>query len=182
MSNLCVRGQEQKTLNYADLLFFSFEMALTREQFNQCIRDFLQQSKLLHDRWQLMEVSKDILYLSYSMIDDKCIKSDFHVLFSDSYSVPVLYFNFSRLDGSLLSLDEVWQLFVHRNHSSIYETITQQEHPILHRPFFLLHPCHTETVLKKVNDQSDMKRFLFWLSIYGQSVGLPIRMEYAQLF
>ena len=155
-------------------------MSFTREQFNQCARDFVQQSKLLHDRWILNEVTNEILYLSYSFIDEQCIKSDFHIVFSDSYAVPVLYFNLSRLDGSLLALDDVWNLFVHRNHSSKYETITQQEHPILHRPFFLLHPCQTETVLKKVNDQTEKKRFLFWLSIYGQAVGLPMRMEYAQ--
>lgn len=155
-------------------------MALTREEFDQCIRTFSEQSERLHDRWQLIETNGKGSYLTYSFIDEQCLKSDFHVVYSDSYAVPVLYFNICRLDGSLLPLHDVWQQFQHREHSSLYETITQQEHPILHRPFFFLHPCHTENLLRQLADQPVEKRFLFWLSIYGQSVGLPLSVDYAK--
>ncbi|CAF1451100.1 unnamed protein product [Adineta steineri] len=153
-------------------------MTFTLDEFNQCINDLYDQSKQIHDRWQLIKTPKGT-YLIYSFIDDNCLKYDFHIVFSESYSVPVLYFNISHLDGSLLSLDDVWKLFAHKNNSNMYETITQQEHPILHRPFFILHPCHTEKLLKQVSDQSMNKKFLFWLSIYGQSVGLPLSVNYA---
>jgi ubiquitin-like-conjugating enzyme ATG10 len=153
-------------------------MAFTLDEFNQCINDLYEQSKQIHDRWQLVKVSKGS-YLIYSFVDQNCLKYDFHVVFSESYSVPVLYFNISHLDGSLLSLDEIWNLFKHKKNSNMYETITQQEHPILQRPFFVLHPCHTENLLRQVTDQSAKKRFLFWLSIYGQSIGLPLSINYA---
>jgi ubiquitin-like-conjugating enzyme ATG10 len=153
-------------------------MAFTLDEFNQCINDLYEQSKQMHDRWQLVKVSKGS-YLIYSFVDQNCLKYDFHVVFSESYSVPVLYFNISHLDGSLLSLDEIWNLFKHKKNSNMYETITQQEHPILQRPFFVLHPCHTENLLRQVADQSAKKRFLFWLSIYGQSIGLPLSVNYA---
>jgi ubiquitin-like-conjugating enzyme ATG10 len=153
-------------------------MAFTLDEFNQCIFELYEHSKKLHDRWQLIETTKGS-YLIYSFIDPNCLKYDFHIVFSESYAVPVLYFNISQLDGSLLSLDDIWKLFIHKNTSDMYETITQQEHPILHRPFFVLHPCHTENLLKKVIDQTAKKRFLFWLSIYGQSVGLPLLVNYA---
>jgi len=153
-------------------------MTFTLDEFNQCISDLYEQSKQIHDRWQLIKTAKGS-YLIYSLINQNCLKSDFHIVFSESYSVPVLYFNISHLDGSLLSLDDIWKLFLHKNNSNMYETITQQEHPILQRPFFVLHPCHTENLLRQVNDQSLKKRFLFWLSIYGQSVGLPLSVNYA---
>ena len=153
-------------------------MAFTLDEFNQCISDLYDQSKKIHDRWQLIETTKGS-YLSYSFVDTNRLKYDFHVVFSESYSVPVLYFNLSHLDGSLLSLDDIWYLFSYKNDSNMYETITQQEHPLLHRPFFVLHPCHTEKLLGKLEDQSTKKKFLFWLSIYGQSIGLPLSMNYA---
>ena len=152
-------------------------MAFTLDEFNQCINDLYEQSQQIHDRWQLVKASKGS-YLVYSFVDQNCLKYDFHAVFSESYSVPVLYFNISHLDGSLLSVDEVWNLFQHRKNSNMYETITQQEHPILQRPFFVLHPCHTENLLRQVADQSVKKRFLFWLSIYGQSIGLPLSVNY----
>ena len=154
-------------------------MAFTRDEFHACLATLYEHSKASHDRWQLLETSQGS-YLVYAMMDQKCDKYEFHVVYSDSYAVPVLYFNVSRLDGSLLSLDDVWKLFQHQKNVNMYETITQQEHPILHRPFFVLHPCHTEDLLKKVSDQSPYKRFLFWLSIYGQSVGLPLSLDYAK--
>lgn len=153
-------------------------MTLTLEQFNQCINDLYEQSRQIHDRWQLVKAAKGS-YLVYSFTDSDCLKYDIHVVFSESYSVPVLYFNISRLDGSLLSLDEIWNRFKHRESSTMYETLTQQEHPILQRPFFVLHPCHTDKVLRGVADQPAKKRFLFWLSIYGQSIGLPVSVNYA---
>ena len=153
-------------------------MAFTLDDFTQCISDLYEQSKNLHDRWQLIETARGS-YLVYSFIHDNCLKYDIHVVFSESYSVPVLYFNICHLDGSLLSLDDIWKLFMHKNDLNMYETITQQEHPILHRPFFVLHPCHTENLLRKLNDQPVKKRFLFWLSIYGQSIGLPLSVHYA---
>ncbi|CAF3836330.1 unnamed protein product [Rotaria magnacalcarata] len=154
------------------------KMAFTLDEFYKCISDLYDQSKKIHDRWQLIETSKGS-YLIYSFIDNNCLKYEFHIVYSESYSVPVLYFNISNLDGSLLSLDDVWKLFMHKHTSNMYETITQQEHPILHRPFFILHPCHTESLLRKVVDQPTKKRFIFWLSIYGQSVGLPLSVNYA---
>ena len=153
-------------------------MAFTLDEFNECISDLYEQSKKIHDRWQLMKTPKGS-YLIYSFIDSNCFKYDFHIVFSESYSVPVLYFNISHLNGSLLSLDEIWNLFIHKKNSNMYETITQQEHPILQRPFFVLHPCHTENLLRQVMDQKPKKRFLFWLSIYGQAIGLPVSVNYA---
>jgi hypothetical protein len=33
---------------------------------------------------------------------------DYHILYSTTYRVPTLYFNVYRADGSLLTIDEVW--------------------------------------------------------------------------
>lgn len=153
-------------------------MALTIDEFNKAIRRFFEESNRLHDQWQLIEVREDLSYLVKTSIDEKCLKSEFHIVYSESYSVPVVYFNVSRLDGSLLSADDIWQMFEHRNSSNRHETISQCEHPIVHRPFFFIHPCRTELFLKTLADRSSFERFLFWLSVYGQSVGLTLSNEY----
>nr|XP_006814594.1 PREDICTED: ubiquitin-like-conjugating enzyme ATG10-like [Saccoglossus kowalevskii] len=79
---------------------------------------------------------------------------EYHIIYSDSYSLPVLYFNSYKEDGRLLTLDEIWE-----NIPCLYQThvkeekwsfVTQQDHPILCRPFYQLHPCHTADVMRNV--------------------------------
>ncbi|XP_060764788.1 ubiquitin-like-conjugating enzyme ATG10 isoform X3 [Neoarius graeffei] len=73
---------------------------------------------------------------------------EYHVLYSFSHQVPILYFRATTLDGQPLSLHEVWSN-IHPNYKERllqrpWDTLTQQEHPFLGQPFFMLHPCHTE--------------------------------------
>jgi len=42
-------------------------MALTLDEFNQCINDLYKHSQEMHDRWQLKDSSKGS-YLTYSFI------------------------------------------------------------------------------------------------------------------
>ncbi|KAI3375397.1 hypothetical protein L3Q82_021882 [Scortum barcoo] len=76
------------------------------------------------------------------------LQYEFHILFSCSYSTPVLYFRAFTLEGRSLSLEEVWSS-VHPNfrlrlQKSPLNTLSLQEHPLLGQPFFMLHPCRTE--------------------------------------
>ncbi|XP_054625348.1 ubiquitin-like-conjugating enzyme ATG10 isoform X2 [Dunckerocampus dactyliophorus] len=80
------------------------------------------------------------------------LQYEYHILYSCSFMTPVLYFRASSLEGRSLSLEEVWSC-VHPNfrlrlqHSPL-TTITQQEHPLLGQPFFMLHPCRTEELMR----------------------------------
>ncbi|XP_036450706.1 ubiquitin-like-conjugating enzyme ATG10 isoform X3 [Colossoma macropomum] len=80
---------------------------------------------------------------------------EYHVLYSCSYQVPILYFRASTLDGRLLSLEEVWNN-IHPNYrkrllQGPWDTLTQQS---------------SETTFG--SDISTRTMFL-WLSSYTQA-------------
>ncbi|XP_048187579.1 ubiquitin-like-conjugating enzyme ATG10 isoform X1 [Perognathus longimembris pacificus] len=117
------------------------------------------------------------------------IKYEYHVLYSCSYQVPVLYFRASFLDGRPLALTEIWEgvheCYKTRLLQEPWDTITQQEHPILGQPFFVLHPCKTNEFMapvlknsKKIN--RNVNYITSWLSIVGPVVGLDLPLSYAK--
>eukprot|EP00111_Clytia_hemisphaerica_P018630 TCONS_00055077-protein len=111
------------------------------------------------------------------------IKMEHHVVYSDNYSVPVLYFNGSYQDGRPITLQEVWNSIPeHYQHAmrDKWSFITQQEHPYLQRPFFQVHPCHTETMLKTLLPEKSKceNTLLMWLSAIAPIVHLELSMHY----
>jgi len=113
---------------------------------------------------------------------------DFHVVYSYSYKVPVLYFQGHRSDGQLLTLDEIKQHLPSNSLKVLSESkwtfITREEHPHLSRPWFTLHPCATSDWMKLLLEESKVAieeqslRYLSaWLSVVGQAVGLKIPLE-----
>lgn len=117
------------------------------------------------------------------------IKYEYHVLYSCSYQVPVLYFRASFLDGKPLALKDLWER-VHECYKTRllqgpWDTITQQEHPILGQPFFVLHPCKTSEFMTPVFKSSQKTKrnvnyITSWLSIVGPAVGLNLPLSYAR--
>ncbi|XP_033738587.1 ubiquitin-like-conjugating enzyme ATG10 [Pecten maximus] len=114
---------------------------------------------------------------------------EYHVVYSQSYNVPVLYFNVYKADGSLLSLEEVWDrvpdVYRDRLQHDRWTFLTQQEHPILGRPYFQLHPCHTADLMEQVTGLSspgqNSNYIVAWLSAVGPVVGLDLPLTYAQM-
>ncbi|XP_060764787.1 ubiquitin-like-conjugating enzyme ATG10 isoform X2 [Neoarius graeffei] len=89
---------------------------------------------------------------------------EYHVLYSFSHQVPILYFRATTLDGQPLSLHEVWSN-IHPNYKERllqrpWDTLTQQEHPFLGQPFFMLHPCHTEDFMGPLVKMAHAKKRL----------------------
>ncbi|CAN6268398.1 unnamed protein product [Urochloa humidicola] len=113
---------------------------------------------------------------------------DFHVVYSHSYKVPVLYFQCHRSDGQLLTLDEIKQDLPSNSLKVLSESkwtfITREEHPHLSRPWFTLHPCATSDWMKLLleeskvaNEEQPLQYLPAWLSVVGQAVGLKIPLE-----
>ncbi|KAK2823343.1 hypothetical protein Q7C36_019943 [Tachysurus vachellii] len=112
---------------------------------------------------------------------------EYHVLYSFGHQVPTLYFRASTLDGQPLSLDEVWKN-IHPNYrqrllQGPWDTLTQQEHPLLGQPFFMLHPCHTEEFMRPILKMANTKKrkvnyIATWLSVVGPVVGLDVPLSY----
>nr|XP_023698843.1 ubiquitin-like-conjugating enzyme ATG10 isoform X2 [Paramormyrops kingsleyae] len=116
------------------------------------------------------------------------IRYEYHVLYSRSFQTPTLYFRASTLDGRSLSLEEIWD-GVHSNYRqrllhAPWDSITQQEHPLLGQPFFVLHPCRTQQFMSPVleaarNQNRSLNYIVSWLSTVGPAVGLHIPLSYA---
>ncbi|XP_023641136.1 ubiquitin-like-conjugating enzyme ATG10 isoform X2 [Capsella rubella] len=114
---------------------------------------------------------------------------DFHLVYSASYKVPVLYFRGYCSDGQPLSLDVIKKDLPSCSVSLLAESkwtfITQEEHPYLNRPWFKLHPCGTEDWIKLLSQSSisagcqmPVELYLVsWFSVVGQVVGLRIPLE-----
>ncbi|XP_051944102.1 ubiquitin-like-conjugating enzyme ATG10 [Hippocampus zosterae] len=120
----------------------------------------------------------------------RVLRLEYHILYSCSYMAPVLYFRASTLEGRSLSLDQVWPCvhpsFRSRLQRSPLTTITQQEHPLLGQPFFMLHPCKTEEFMRPVlqlegEQRGQMNYILTWLSAVGPLVGLDVPLKYSIL-
>uniref|UniRef100_A0A3Q2WTU4 Ubiquitin-like-conjugating enzyme ATG10 n=1 Tax=Haplochromis burtoni TaxID=8153 RepID=A0A3Q2WTU4_HAPBU len=115
------------------------------------------------------------------------LQYEYHILYSCSYSAPVLYFRAFTLEGRSLMLEDVWSSvhpnFRHCLQNSPLTAITQQEHPLLGQPFFMLHPCRTEEFMRPVLQEAQeqprpVNYVLLWLSVVGPVVGLDVPLKY----
>lgn len=126
----------------------------------------------------------------HSSENTEFLKFEYHVIYSFSYNVPVLYFTASQQDGKLVSLDEVWDnipdIYQERLEYEKWTFLTQQEHPYLGVPFYQLHPCHTADMMKRASSVSEEREshrsanyLVTWLSTVGPVVGLNIPVAYS---
>lgn len=110
------------------------------------------------------------------------LKFEHHVLYSSSFSVPVLYFNCYKENGSLLSLEELWKTipFVHQSQiaDKQWTTLTQTQHPLLGFPFFHLHPCHTEDLMRACQRPRGCNYIMNWLSSVGPIANVDLPVDY----
>lgn len=78
---------------------------------------------------------------------------EYHVIYSLSYQVPVLYFTVSYHSGKLVPLAELWELLPTGqvcSDNGKWGILTQAEHPLLFQPFYCLHPCNTAKAMGAV--------------------------------
>ncbi|KAF6137573.1 hypothetical protein GIB67_031852, partial [Kingdonia uniflora] len=117
---------------------------------------------------------------------------DFHIVYSNSYRVPVLYFRGYHYDGQSLTLENI-EIDLPTNSLEILKEskwtfMTQEEHPILNRPWYTLHPCATSEWMKllfhaassQANREGvriEQQYLISWLSVVGQAVGLRVPLE-----
>ncbi|XP_020818131.1 ubiquitin-like-conjugating enzyme ATG10 [Drosophila serrata] len=147
-------------------------------------KQFLDISHQLGDSWMLQEkdMNEPNTFLKFSQkIKSKSgelINVDYHVVYSVSYQVPMLFFQAHRSDGSLLDLDATWQCFMPDSKASeLYQILTQMDHPVLFKPFMALHPCRTAEVLKQFGQPSN-NQVLTFISLYGPQVKLYLQNAY----
>lgn len=121
--------------------------------------------------------------LSVSVKHSDVVNFKHHIVYSDSYNVPVMYFTATSTDGRIKTLEEIWQLVPEQQKHALKERwsfITQQEHPYLQIPCYQLHPCHTSNFMKALST-TNSNYLLMWISAIGPVVNLNLPMAYFHL-
>lgn len=119
---------------------------IERKTFNANLNEIFKKSKELNDNWQLISTDKsELIYLEKKEQAFSSTHNDIHsfvynVVYSESFEVPVFYLNAYKSNGSQLEFAEIYKHFKLESDLLI---LTQQEHPILFKPFYFLHPCKT---------------------------------------
>uniref|UniRef100_A0A336KKK8 Ubiquitin-like-conjugating enzyme ATG10 n=1 Tax=Culicoides sonorensis TaxID=179676 RepID=A0A336KKK8_CULSO len=162
---------------------------LSWDDFKSQIKEIIKFSETINDNWILEEMNDDpggslLKYIKIQSIEEQIFKFEYHILYSLSYSVPVIYFNVVKIDtGQLLSLEEFKEIFVNKNDldatkMDLYSVLTQMEHPLKFRPFLVLHPCKTEEVLRNFLDSRN--KVLTFISLYGPFIFLNLELDYGK--
>ncbi|XP_066153934.1 ubiquitin-like-conjugating enzyme ATG10 [Euwallacea fornicatus] len=150
--------------------------------FVKCIEEIIEISSSLLDGWTLNEKQncdngKYITKKSTVSLNHTIVIFEYHIAFHISYNVPVLCVNVWKSDGSLLTMEEVWNLSSCPNSLNMYETLTQMDHPVLCQPILMLHPCKTQEILRGFMQKSK-NPVVSWLSIASHFVHLRLLNEY----
>lgn len=143
----------------------------------------------------LVEESDDATVQQGILQCHSSVRLEYHVVYSVSYEVPTLYLNASHTSGKSLSMNDIWKLipsFYGPPTSAKWGILSQQDHPILNRPFYYIHPCHTATALSAVLSRPkdvpvigatpDCTNYILtWLSMFGPLVGLNLSLKYCNI-
>ncbi|KAL3100167.1 hypothetical protein niasHT_029897 [Heterodera trifolii] len=125
----------------------------------------------MDEPWTLREGAKNVggggLWMEQtSFINDplngRPVKRNFAVCFSETYGVPVFWFNFYDESGRLLLFDH-FQHFAFSSdeiRSQMGESISQNEHPFLGIAFYNLHPCKTSELMRSLKPRNFVLSFL----------------------
>ncbi|KAI1715326.1 autophagocytosis associated protein, active-site domain-containing protein [Ditylenchus destructor] len=111
--------------------------------------------------------------------DDRQALRCANITYSQSYNVPILWFNFYNPEGKLLLLKDFRDFLAKSATSStqVLEGISQNEHPVLGVAFYNLHPCKTADLMKELREPRNY--VLSFLSILGSFLGFeawPVEM------
>jgi hypothetical protein len=99
----------------------------------------------------------------------------FSIVYSETYSIPILYFTVHHFGGAPCTGSEVLELF-NRAKDTRSDFISQEDHPITGEPSFFLHPCQSKDPLGLM-DRDDVSVLWAWmyntLPVLGHCFGSP---------
>ena len=137
--------------------------------------------------------------LSSSLLEPfAAVWCEWHVVYSNTYRVPVLLFQFTLADGQPLDSEQVMaaiqqhsdgrssSLVLDAAHNTELPPVSCISHPALCRPFYCLHPCQTARVMALLQSEPATRdkdegalNVLAWLSAVGPFVGLRLTLNSA---
>ncbi|VDN83866.1 unnamed protein product [Brugia pahangi] len=126
-------------------------------------------------QWQFNDYRNGQFLSNSSVLElnGQTILRTFHITYSESYEVPILWFIFSRQTGALLNIEEILELMPADKQKTILSncltSISQREHPVFNLLFYHFHPCRTANLMKEVRYDNYV---ISWLSIFGSLLHL----------
>ncbi|XP_018344705.1 PREDICTED: ubiquitin-like-conjugating enzyme ATG10 isoform X1 [Trachymyrmex septentrionalis] len=103
-----------------------------------------------------------------------------HILWSISYSVPVLFFNGWKSDFPGINPVSVNEAQTVHGYKLNYTELSQAIHPIVGTPFLQLHPCLSQGLLQTMSKSKN--KLVSWLScVASAALNLKIHPEYFKL-
>ncbi|WKX97442.1 hypothetical protein Q1695_013250 [Nippostrongylus brasiliensis] len=149
-------------------------MSVSEPEFRRALADFVSKIDQLGktDRWTLHKSELGICAKQSVMIKwrGEVINRQVHVTYNSTYSVPVLWFNFFRRDGTPLATSEVMEMSGNDERSDLAQYISLNEHPLLGVLFYNIHPCKTKDIMNELPGKGNY--IAKWLSVYGAPVGI----------
>lgn len=184
---------------------------LLYSEFIEQAKEFIELSNKFGDSWKLesnsnnkecgtyllynQKISTNFVSLTEETTSDKqneienqsnteIINIQYHIIYSLSYQVPILFFKAYFSNGSIISLENAWKIFGNNflsdnsnaSKSDLYSILTQMDHPILFKPFLCLHPCRTNEILSNTPNSKNL--IVTFISLMGPYVGLNLNESY----
>lgn len=108
------------------------------------------------------------------------LTTEYHILWSVSYGVPVIYFNRWKSDFPGINPMSVNEAQAVHDSKLNYMELSQAIHPIVGTPFLQLHPCLSQELLRSMPKSKN--KLVSWLScIAPAALNLKIHPEYYKL-
>ena len=143
-------------------------MELDQTEFQRQARHLANISDKLCDHWTLRNVDQDCFLVKKTSKSDSVF--EYHIVYDVAYRAPVLYFNIYHVNGVFKKGDEIRELI------PATAVFSQKCHPILQTPFWMVHQCNTNSVMKELSVGNYY--LISWLSVIGQTVGLEVGIDY----
>ncbi|EYC15517.1 hypothetical protein Y032_0036g3188 [Ancylostoma ceylanicum] len=134
-------------------------MAVSEPEFRRALSDFVFKIDQLgkSERWTLHKSELGICAKQSVMVKfrGEAVNRQVHITYNSTYSVPVLWFNFYRRDGTPLSTSEVLEMSNNEDSMDITQYISLNEHPILGVLFYNIHPCKTKDIMNELTGKGN---------------------------
>lgn len=146
---------------------------LKRDEFNSNLNEIFIKSNELNDGWRLIETTGQIKYLEKKeqfMLNNEIVTFVYHIVYSESYEVPVFYLNAFKSNGAQLDYSSLNKHFKLDSSNADLMVLSQQEHPILFKPFYFLHPCKTSEWMSQLINANNYT--LKWFSFVAFTLNI----------
>ncbi|XP_026763620.2 ubiquitin-like-conjugating enzyme ATG10 [Galleria mellonella] len=159
---------------------------ITPEEFTYFAKQFCEISNRLCDGWVFCKdkeihrcyLKKDTFISHEGENENTLLRAEFVIFYNLSYGVPSFSFNIWNSAGVLLTLEDIRTMsFITIKREDFYSVITQQEHRLFLRPYFVMHPCHTATLLATLKNKSK-NIIVTFLSLITPLLRLKLPFEY----